>query len=31
MEKASQPLYNEIYQKYPWAKDLVERIKAEAK
>ncbi|MEH7224711.1 TRAP transporter substrate-binding protein [Bacillus sp. JJ1566] len=30
MEKAAQPLYDEIYQKYDWAKDLVERIKAEA-
>lgn len=31
MEKAAQPLYDEIYQKHSWAKDLVERIKAEAK
>jgi TRAP-type transport system periplasmic protein len=31
MEKAAQPLYEEIYQKNDWAKDLVERIKAEGK
>lgn len=31
MEAAIQPLYNEIYQKYPWAKEMVEKIKAEAK
>jgi TRAP-type transport system periplasmic protein len=31
MEKAAQPLYDEIYKKYPWSKELVEKIKAEAK
>ncbi|MCF6092406.1 TRAP transporter substrate-binding protein [Microaerobacter geothermalis] len=31
LEAAVQPLYDEIYQTYPWAKDIVERIKAEAK
>ncbi|MDR4887453.1 TRAP transporter substrate-binding protein [Fredinandcohnia sp. QZ13] len=30
MEKAAEPLYDEIYKKYDWAKDLVERVKAEA-
>jgi TRAP-type transport system periplasmic protein len=30
MEKAAAPLYDEIYKKNEWAKDLVERIKAEA-
>jgi tripartite ATP-independent transporter DctP family solute receptor len=30
MEAAAQPLYEEIYQKYPWAKDMVEKIKAAA-
>jgi tripartite ATP-independent transporter DctP family solute receptor len=31
MEAAVQPLYDEIFQKYPWAKDMVEKIKAEAR
>ncbi|WP_199614177.1 TRAP transporter substrate-binding protein [Paenibacillus alkalitolerans] len=31
MEAAVQPLYDEIFQKYPWAKEMVEKIKAEAK
>jgi tripartite ATP-independent transporter DctP family solute receptor len=31
MEKAAQPLYDEIYQTYPWAKEMVEKIKAEGK
>jgi TRAP-type C4-dicarboxylate transport system substrate-binding protein len=31
METAAQPLYEEIYQTYPWAKEMVEKIKAEAK
>lgn len=31
LEKAVQPLYDEIYQKNDWAKDIVERIKKEAK
>jgi TRAP-type transport system periplasmic protein len=31
METAAQPLYDEIFQKYPWAKDMVEKIKAAAK
>jgi tripartite ATP-independent transporter DctP family solute receptor len=31
MEAAAQPLYDEIYQKHPWAKEMVEKIKAEAK
>lgn len=30
MEAAAQPLYDEIYQTYPWAKEMVEKIKAEA-
>ncbi|HWO78541.1 MAG TPA: TRAP transporter substrate-binding protein [Bacillus sp. (in: firmicutes)] len=30
MEKAVQPLYDEIFETYDWAEDLVERIKAEA-
>ncbi|MFD2368716.1 TRAP transporter substrate-binding protein [Brevibacillus sp. GCM10020057] len=30
MEDAVQPLYDEIYQTYPWAKEMVEKIKAEA-
>ncbi|WP_066397995.1 TRAP transporter substrate-binding protein [Neobacillus mesonae] len=30
MQKAAQPLYDEIYQKFDWAKGLVERIKSEA-
>lgn len=31
MEAAAKPLYDEIYQTYPWAKEMVEKIKAEAK
>lgn len=31
METAAGPLYDEIYQTYPWAKEMVEKIKAEAK
>ncbi|QRG70772.1 TRAP transporter substrate-binding protein [Brevibacillus choshinensis] len=31
METAAQPLYEEIYQTYPWAKEMVEKIKAEGK
>lgn len=31
MQEAVQPLYDEIFSKYDWAKDLYERIKAEAK
>jgi TRAP-type transport system periplasmic protein len=31
MEEAAQPLYEEIYKENTWAKDLVERIKKEAK
>ncbi|MEW9671573.1 TRAP transporter substrate-binding protein [Ammoniphilus sp. 3BR4] len=31
MEAAVKPLYDEIYSKYPWAKEMVEKIKAEAK
>jgi TRAP-type transport system periplasmic protein len=30
MQEAVQPLYDELFQKYDWAKDLYERIKAEA-
>ncbi|THE11602.1 DctP family TRAP transporter solute-binding subunit [Bacillus timonensis] len=30
MEKAAQPLYDEIYQEFDWAEELVEKIKAEA-
>ncbi|WP_226654892.1 TRAP transporter substrate-binding protein [Pseudalkalibacillus hwajinpoensis] len=31
MEKAADPLYDEYYEKYPWAEDLVNKIKAEVK
>lgn len=31
MEAKAQPLYDEIFAKYPWAKEMVEKIKAEAK
>jgi len=31
MQEAVQPLYDELFKKYDWAKDLYERIKAEAK
>lgn len=31
MEAAVKPLYNEIYSKYPWAKEMMERIKKEEK
>ncbi|KKK36806.1 C4-dicarboxylate ABC transporter substrate-binding protein [Mesobacillus campisalis] len=31
MENAAQPLYEDIFKQNPWAKELVERIKAEAK
>ncbi len=31
MEAKAQPLYEDIYAKYPWAKEMVEKIKAEAK
>jgi len=31
MEKRAQPLYDDIYKQNPWAKDLVKRIKDEAK
>jgi TRAP-type transport system periplasmic protein len=31
MEEAAQPLYDEIYKENSWGKDLVERIKKEAK
>lgn len=31
MEKAAQPLYEDIYAEYDWAEDLVNRIKEEAK
>lgn len=31
MEKAASPIYDEYYAKYPWAKEMVEKIKAEAK
>ncbi|WP_019120756.1 TRAP transporter substrate-binding protein [Brevibacillus massiliensis] len=31
MEAAVQPLYDEIYQEHPWAREMVEKIKAEAK
>ncbi|WP_420908806.1 TRAP transporter substrate-binding protein [Brevibacillus humidisoli] len=30
MEQAAQPLYEEFYGQYPWAEELVQRIKAEA-
>ncbi|WP_236692942.1 TRAP transporter substrate-binding protein [Aneurinibacillus tyrosinisolvens] len=30
MEQAAQPLYDEIFQKFGWAKEMRERIKAEA-
>ncbi|RBW70943.1 TRAP transporter substrate-binding protein [Bacillus taeanensis] len=30
MEEAVAPLYEDYYKEYPWAKDIVERIKAEA-
>ncbi|MDN4524232.1 TRAP transporter substrate-binding protein [Fictibacillus fluitans] len=30
MEKAADPLYKDFYKKYPWAKDLVAKIKKEA-
>ena len=28
MEAAVQPIYTEYYAKYPWAKDLVAKVKA---
>lgn len=31
MEAAVQPIYGEYYEKYPWAKDMVEKIKNQAK
>jgi len=31
MQEAVQPLYDELFKKYDWAKDLYERIEAEAK
>ncbi|MCY9665166.1 TRAP transporter substrate-binding protein [Paenibacillus alginolyticus] len=31
MEAAAKPLYDEIYSKNPWAKEMVEKIKAEIK
>ncbi|MFM1654735.1 hypothetical protein ACI7RC_21945 [Brevibacillus sp. B_LB10_24] len=31
MEAAVQPLYDESYQKNPWAKKMAEKIKAQAK
>ncbi|WP_134685039.1 TRAP transporter substrate-binding protein [Brevibacillus migulae] len=30
MEQAAQPLYEEFYKTYPWAKEMVEKIKKEA-
>ena len=31
MEAKIQPMYDEIFKKYPWAKDMYDKIKAEAK
>ncbi|WP_209810704.1 TRAP transporter substrate-binding protein [Ammoniphilus resinae] len=31
MENAMKPLYDDIFAKYPWAKDMYDKIKAEAK
>lgn len=30
MEEAAQPLYEDIYSEFDWAKDLADRIRAEA-